>query len=75
MINQIETFIPKTSSTISKMEYDKYTYVLKVTFISGGIYAYYDVPITIWNSLKSTTSVGAYFAKFVKGIFRTTKLS
>lgn len=75
MVNQIETFVPKTSSTIGKMEYDKYTYVLKVTFTSGGIYAYYDIPIMIWNSIKSTTSVGSYFAKFVKGRFRTTKLS
>lgn len=74
MTNQIESFAPKSSSTISNMEYDKYTFILKVSFNSGGTYAYYDIPITMWNSIKSTTSVGSYFAKFIKGKFRTTKL-
>lgn len=74
MTNQIEVFTPKSSSTISKLEYDKYTFVLKISFVSGGTYAYYDIPITMWNSIKSTTSVGSYFAKLIKGKFRTTKL-
>lgn len=53
------------SSNISSIGYEGTT--LYVRFNSGGLYAYYNVPSTVYSGLMSAASHGSYLASHVKG--------
>lgn len=53
------------SSNISSIGYEGTT--LYVRFNSGGLYAYYNVPSSIYSGLMSASSHGSYLASHVKG--------
>ena len=56
------------SSAISELGYSKEHSVLLIRFLeSGQLYAYYDVPESVYRSLKSAKSIGGYFNERVKG--------
>lgn len=50
------------SSALSRVGYDKREHVLVAEFKdSGAIYAYYDVPESVYNALLDADSIGSYF--------------
>lgn len=57
--------IPVSSSNIASIGYDGST--LYVHFNSGGLYEYYNVPLSVYNGLISASSHGSYLATYVKG--------
>jgi hypothetical protein len=48
---------------------------LAVKFKNGGEYHFQDVNAEEFQKLKSAESVGSYFGKHIKGIFKFTKVS
>lgn len=59
---------PVSSSNISAIGYDDGN--LYVSFHSGGLYVYFNVPISVYHSLMSASSHGSYLAHHVKGVYR-----
>lgn len=65
--------IPVSSSNISSIGYEGTT--LYVRFNSGGLYAYYDVPQSVYRGLMSASSHGKYLAAYIKGRYRYQQIS
>lgn len=59
----------KKSSRILKMSYIKSKKLLTITFNSGAIYEYYDVPMEVTDDIIQADSLGKYFDKNIKGIY------
>lgn len=59
----------KKSSRILKMNYIKSKKLLTITFNSGAIYEYYDVPMEVTDGIIQADSLGKYFDKNIKGIY------
>ncbi len=59
----------KKSSRILKMSYIKSKKLLTITFNSGAIYEYYDVPMEVTDGIIQADSLGKYFDKNIKGIY------
>lgn len=64
--------IPVSSSNLSSIGYEGST--LYIRFHSGGLYAYYNVPTSIYNGLMSAESHGKYFHAHIKGRYGDTKI-
>ena len=64
--------IPVSSSDISSIGYEGST--LHIRFHSGGLYAYYNVPLSVYNGLMSAGSKGRYFHANIKGRYGDTRL-
>lgn len=45
--------------------------ILIVTFSSNSVWAYYNVPIDIYDNLISSESVGSYFNKNIRNIYNS----
>lgn len=60
------------SSNIAKVGYDGES--LYLLFNSGIAYRYQNVPQTIYNALISAESVGSFFHKAIRNVFRHEKL-
>lgn len=58
------------SSNIARFAYDSASQVLTIEFKKGGCYQYFEVPETVFESMKSADSKGQYFAQYIKGVFR-----
>lgn len=58
---------PVSSSNISSIGYEGST--LYVSFNRGGLYAYYNVPESVYHNLMCASSHGSYLANHVKGIY------
>jgi hypothetical protein len=63
------------STVISAIDYDAEKQVLQITFVSGMIYAYKDVPPEIYHALKTSGAKGVYLNRHVKGKFEFEKKS
>lgn len=63
-----------SSSQIKQIGYDDITKKLRVFFNTGGIYDYYEVPETIWESFKNADSKGIFFSTNIKGIYEFNKI-
>ena len=57
------------STVIKHFSYDPVAAILTVTFLSGDVYAYKNVPEKIYKSLKTAGSKGRYFNKFIRDTF------
>ncbi|MBP3469722.1 MAG: KTSC domain-containing protein [Lachnospiraceae bacterium] len=57
--------VPVSSSDISSIGYDGST--LHIRFHSGGLYAYYNVPNSVYSGLMNAASHGRYFHANIKG--------
>lgn len=64
--------IPVSSSNISSIGYEGTT--LYVRFHSGGLYAYYNVPPSVYNGLMSASSHGKYLAAYIKNCYHYQKI-
>lgn len=65
--------IPVSSSNISEIGYGGTT--LYVRFHHGGLYAYYNVPESVYRNLMSASSHGRYLAQYIKGAYRYQRIS
>lgn len=61
------------SSNIESIGYQSGT--LYVRFHSGGLYAYYNVPESVYQGLLNADSHGHYFAVHVKNTYQYSRLS
>lgn len=54
------------SSNLASVGYHSQTQTLEIEFIHGGIYQYYNVPKSIYESLMNASSHGQYFDRNIK---------
>lgn len=54
------------STVIAKMEYEEGEMVLKITFTTGLVYVYKNVPLSIYHAFRSSGAKGIYFNKYIK---------
>lgn len=69
----METMNVTSSAGIVKVEYDKKKLEMYVTFKTGKVYTYYDVPIEIWTAWTTAESKGSFFSRQIKGRYLGTK--
>lgn len=62
------------SSHISTVDYDADTRTLTIKFTNGAVYAYENVPQSIYTALNLAPSKGEYFAKYIKGKYQVKKV-
>ncbi|MDB5198641.1 MAG: ATPase protein [Chitinophagaceae bacterium] len=62
------------SSVISTMSYDAATATLRITFVSGMIYDYKNVPEEIYHALKTSGAKGIYLNQHIKGRYPFEKI-
>lgn len=48
---------------------------LDITFKTGGVYRYYDVPLSVFNGFANADSHGKYFQSNIRGQFKFEKVS
>lgn len=72
----VVTMHPVKSSQILSVGYDPKLEILYIEFLNWSVYCYHEVPGDVAGVMLSpSTSVGAYFAKEIKGHFRYDKLT
>lgn len=54
------------SSNLATVGYDKGSQILEIEFNHGGVYQYYDIPISVYEGLTNASSHGTYFDKNIK---------
>jgi hypothetical protein len=54
------------SSVISDINYDHLTATLRITFVSGLVYDYKNVPGEVYHALKTSGSKGSYLNRNIK---------
>lgn len=54
------------SRVISHIDYDPVSLALRITFVSGLIYTYKNVPEKIYKELKNSGSKGVYLNQHIK---------
>ncbi|MFQ9516420.1 MAG: KTSC domain-containing protein [Eubacterium sp.] len=64
--------IPVSSSNLSAVGYDGST--LRISFHSGGVYDYYNVPASVYENLMNAPSKGKYHAYNIKGVYRYSRV-
>ena len=64
--------IPVSSSNIASIGYEGTT--LHIRFHSGGLYAYYNVPYSVYAGLMGAFSHGEYFHDHIKGRYGDTRI-
>lgn len=62
------------SSQIHIVSYDARTLKLGVTFKSGSTYEYDDVPVSVAEELLQADSMGRYFHRFVRSVYKYRKV-
>lgn len=55
------------STVVKSFTYDSKKARLYVTFLSGKVYAYLNVPESVYEEMKAAFSKGKYLNEFVKG--------
>ena len=55
------------SSVVSHINYFPVTQILRVTYVSGAVYDYKNVPENIYHDMKAAFSKGIYLNNYVKG--------
>jgi len=62
------------STVISTINYDADTSTLRITFVSGLIYDYKNVPEEIYYALKTSGAKGIYLNQHIKGKYPFEKI-
>ena len=62
--------MPVVSSNVSSVGYDPDTQTLEVEFNTGSVYSYEGVPQAEYDNLLSAQSVGSYFARNIRNVYR-----
>lgn len=67
-------FSPFSSSNIRSIAYDADSLTLRVSFLSGGVYEYYNVPLRIADEFERAASKGTFLAAHIKGQYRYSRV-
>ena len=62
------------STVIANIYYNPISYTFRITFISGTVYEYLDVPPAIYVAMKASASKGTYLNTHIKGHFNFKKI-
>jgi hypothetical protein len=65
---------PVDSSVIAKVGHDPDTNVLEVHFHNGHVHHYFLVPRWRYDALMSAQSIGAYFNREIRDVYRSTRI-
>ena len=65
---------PVVSSNLASVDYNPKTRTLEIEFKSGGVYAYSNVPESVYSGLMSAGSKGKYFASVIKDVYPYVKV-
>jgi len=57
------------SSVIRDFDYDEERRVLQITFVSGRVYAYSDVPAEVFQEFEMARSKGEFFNRHIRDCF------
>ena len=68
------TLSPVVSSNITHIGYDAARRHLYVQFKAAGLYRYADVPLDTVAAFMAADSVGGYFAHYIKGAYKHTRV-
>lgn len=63
------------STVIRSFEYNMATAILKIVFVTGTVYEYYDVPSDVYEQFKSYREKGVYYNSQIKGKYRFARVS
>ncbi len=58
--------MPVTSRNLHSVGYDPNSLTLEIRFNSGGLYQYYNVPVSVYEGLMSAGSHGGYHHRNIK---------
>ncbi len=62
------------STVIASISYKADSSVLRIAFVSGLIYQYKNVPVEIYNHLRTAKSKGTYFNEHIKNKYEFEKV-
>ena len=62
------------SSVVSSISYYPETAILRITFVSGMIYDYKNVPEEVYYAMKTSGSKGTYLNQHIKGNYEFEKV-
>lgn len=62
------------SSNISEVGYDAGSATMEIMFSDGRIYQYFDVPAHVYDGLLGAASVGQYFHREIRGVYRYARI-
>ncbi len=65
---------PVSSSNIDEIGYDVTTSTLYIKFKNNRLYSYDNVPESVYDNLKSASSVGSFFHQNIRDVYVTHKL-
>jgi hypothetical protein len=60
----------RTSSVIRRFSYDSEDHVLRVVFVSGRVYDYFDVPKAIYRAFQEAESKGGFLNAEIRPRYR-----
>ena len=63
-----------SSSNIASIGYEENSETLEIEFLNGGLYQYFDVPMSVYKELMAADSHGKFLAASVKGNYRYSKV-
>ena len=63
------------STVIRSIEYDAAGAVLRVMFVTGSVYEYYEVPQEVYEQFKSFREKGVFYNGQIKGKYRFARVS
>jgi hypothetical protein len=64
-----------TSSNLQAIGYDEQSKTLRILFLGGAVYDYFNVPVSLHRSLMTSHSKGHFFQEHVVGQFRYEKVN
>lgn len=72
---KVETHSPLDSSFIVKMSWFEDGNLLMLTFATGSIWAYYDVPFEIYGAFCKAKSYGKYFNSNIRNVYKAERVN
>jgi hypothetical protein len=63
------------STLIRAFNYVETTSILEVTFVSGAVYRYYDVPAEIGYAMRQAFAKGEFFNQHIRGRYRYERMA
>lgn len=66
-------YVHMPSSVIRRWDYDEADGRLDVTFVSGRVYSYHDVPAGVAQAMREAFSKGSYFNRHIRDHYAFTE--
>ena len=62
------------STVVLRFSFDAPSQTLRITFVSGMVYEYRNVPVEIYEAMKNSGSKGSYFNRRIRDRFEFEKI-